>query len=134
MTFERINKNLAEQLTNIQSSSVPENVQKLKEDFEKKMQDLKRTKDHLKKADENNKAMKKDIKKLNTRISSIENQNIRLNLTKNLATESLSKSNGNKQQSNLTTTKPKPQKCSFENSGICRRSNCEFFHPKGAGH
>ena len=32
--FERINKNLAEQLANIQSSSVPENVQKLKEDLE----------------------------------------------------------------------------------------------------
>ena len=75
--------------------------------------------------------MENDIEELNTRISSLENHNIRLKLTKNLATEALGKSSQTTEQPNPTTSKPNAQTCSFENSGVCRRRNCGFFHPVG---
>ena len=106
-------------------------------ELNEKKKDLKKTKDDLDNANKRVGEFQGTMNQKNSKICELEATITRLQLMYDHVKELKSKnaSNDEQQEDNLkhvdSGSKVSPKKkCSFENSGNCRKSNCSYLHPK----
>ena len=137
-------KNFVDKLATLESqvkgnsTNITSKYKNLSAELNEKKKEIKQAKDDIDSAKKRTDEFQDLINKKNSKICELEATNTRLQLMYDHSKE-LNRKGTENVEVKVVEDKPKeegvkinasPKKCSFENSGNCRKPNCPFLHPK----